>query len=466
VILLIIGLRGRKKNSLGRKNYEQFVLKLKNFFKPHIIEFQKFKDIHGIREITNEGVIKRIQNGVVTYQKLIRITGRDLSLIKDEDVEGIILNHADGYKSLKQSIKLIYVDEKVNLEESIAHLEKQKSKVSDKHISEINKIQNLIRQSAKINDETLQKGYYILLNSPAIEGLNKNNYFLGTLQDGVNIRLSEVQDKNTIMRVFNNIYLGATNPAKLFSTSFKNFTDVEHSSNVEFYKDHYTQNGQVHTILNIYTYPTLNPVCWLKPLALNEQSTIVQDVVVINDVIARDIINAQKIKSSANAQFIVGAFDQATYEHAQEKISELIDAVVSSDLKLLLLNTVIILHADEYQELMRLREETINSMAGKNFQINTLEYQQRSAFESLMTFNNSAKNIFLFNEITNLSLAAALPYSSMMINDVSGVYMGVDETNNTPVFLDPRIRDADGKRTNSNIAMTGKSGTGKTYVES
>lgn len=102
-------------------------------------------------------------------------------------------------------------------------------------------------------------------------------------------------------------------------------------------------------------------------------------------------------------------------------------------------------------------------MLSNDLRLRPCAFRQEAAFYSSLPICKWDKDIFkqMRRNILTSSLASAYPFVSFEMNDENGIYLGVNKTNNSLIFLD----NFDSKHyKNANIAIMGTSGSGKTYT--
>lgn len=124
---------------------------------------------------------------------------------------------------------------------------------------------------------------------------------------------------------------------------------------------------------------------------------------------------------------------------------------------------LITISAHSKQELEWKLGEMKAFLISNDLRIRPCFFRQEEAFMSSLPICKWDKDLFkaMRRNILTSSLASAYPFVSFEVNDENGIYLGVNKTNNSLIFLD----NFDSKHyKNANIAIMGTSGSGKTYT--
>lgn len=116
------------------------------------------------------------------------------------------------------------------------------------------------------------------------------------------------------------------------------------------------------------------------------------------------------------------------------------------------------------EELLNQRVRQVeNACASMDLQVRFAHCKQQQAFLSMLPLAQLDKDLELKlrrNALTT-AVAAAFPFTSYELCDDTGVFLGINQFNDTATILDFYDRD---KYSSGNIAVFGQTGAGKTFL--
>ena len=232
-------------------------------------------------------------------------------------------------------------------------------------------------------------------------------------------------------------------------------------SALEFKKDSFVLEQAYCTVYSIFNYPPEVGLKWLRPISLldnviisiiNEQGDKTELVKAIEY-----SIREQQVKALETAQTRLA---QSVDAEAQiEKSLELSQRIMSENVNVGKVNVYIEVFAESQDDLKKKCKDVEGKLSGLRFTVRRFPYLQEDGFDSLMPICENK-----YRDKTALSMPLDVFYASMGmissfgLNDPTGQYLGYDESSN-PIFLDLWAKS--NGRTNSNLAIMGKSGSGK-----
>lgn len=232
-------------------------------------------------------------------------------------------------------------------------------------------------------------------------------------------------------------------------------------SALEFKKDSFVLEQAYCTVYSIFNYPPEVGLKWLRPISLldnviisiiNEQGDKTELVKAIEY-----SIREQQVKALETAQTRLA---QSVDAEAQiEKSLELSQRIMGENVNVGKVNVYIEVFAESQDDLKKKCKDVEGKLSGLRFTVRRFPYLQEAGFDSLMPICENK-----YRDKTALSMPLDVFYASMGmissfgLNDPTGQYLGYDESSN-PIFLDLWAKS--NGRTNSNLAIMGKSGSGK-----
>lgn len=241
----------------------------------------------------------------------------------------------------------------------------------------------------------------------------------------------------------------------------QSWVDKVSPSLLEFKKESFCLEQAHCAVYSIFSFPPEVGLKWLRPITMME-NTIVKFC--CDEGNKADLIKSieysireQQIRQLENAQTKI---TQAV--NAQDEIEKsllLSQRVMSDNVNVMNLTVYIMVFGDSEEDLKKRCKDLEGRLSGLRMVPRRFPYLQEEGFDSM---NPVCEN--KYKELTGLTMPNDVFYAgtgfvpSYGINDPSGMYLGFDETAN-PIFLD--IWSKSCNKTNSNIAILGKSGSGK-----
>lgn len=142
-------------------------------------------------------------------------------------------------------------------------------------------------------------------------------------------------------------------------------------------------------------------------------------------------------------------------KHSLTEAEELLDDLRSKNQKMFLDNIIIMVTADDYEELEN-NTETIEAVIRKHIcSLSTLNFQQEKGLQSVLPLGNCTLKIR--RTLTTESTAVLLPFSSKEISQKNGMYYGLNAlSNNMILFSRLNLK-------NPNGFILGSPGSGKSF---
>lgn len=232
-------------------------------------------------------------------------------------------------------------------------------------------------------------------------------------------------------------------------------------SALEFKRDTFVLEQAYCTIYSIFNYPSEVGLKWLRPITKIENTM----VCIYNEEgdkaeLIKSIdysIREQQIKQAETAEKqLTAAVD------AQDKIEKsiaLAQRVQADNVNIGKITIYLLVYADTPEELRTLCKDVEGRLSAYRFVARRIPYMMEEGFDAMNPVIDNR-----YSEMTSLTMPLDVFYSGMGIvpsfgiNDPTGIYLGFDESAN-PIFLD--IWSKSNQKTNMNLSILGKSGSGK-----
>ena len=243
----------------------------------------------------------------------------------------------------------------------------------------------------------------------------------------------------------------------------KTFLDMYLPGNVTLYSDYIIQDSTYRTIWVIKAYPPLTrDQAILAELGRSSNITL--------HIIADTMNGAEESKiirqaSERNRSVVNTSTDTQTNIKAQQDFQDIQDMIVAlhRNHESLIKTTVYIeMYARDLETLNTIRSDVRSMLQSEAITFDELKDRQEQAYLSLIPGGRDQFKGAFSRALPQISTANLYPFSYTGKNDgAKAMFIGKD-ANGSYIFVDPDKRDS--THTNSNIAVLGNSGMGKSYL--
>lgn len=233
----------------------------------------------------------------------------------------------------------------------------------------------------------------------------------------------------------------------------------------EFKRDYFMYNNKYARTMFIKDMPSSLQDHLITDLAntnLNVMVTV--NVAPVDPYKALKIVNHQLTSMRANKLQAEKKAIQSGYtsdiinedlKHSLVEAEELLDDLRSKNQKMFLDNVIIMVTADDYEELNN-HTETIEAVVRKHIcSVSTLNFQQEKGLQSVLPLGNCTLKIR--RTLTTESTAVFLPFASKEITNQDGMYYGLNALSNNMILFNRLMLK------NPNGFILGSPGSGKSF---
>lgn len=162
-------------------------------------------------------------------------------------------------------------------------------------------------------------------------------------------------------------------------------------------------------------------------------------------------IENEKQRNRNNNDYLADASQKLLNE--KEKLDQFSKVLDTNDDHYFNSTMMVLIIASDMEELARIEEKLMNAASLKSLKIKSCFGKQREGLNSVLPLG-----IQEFKRVVNLSsscLAMLMPYKTQELNDIGGIYYGVNQLSQNVIFADKK------KLKNHNGLILGQSGSGK-----
>ena len=419
--------------------------------------------------------IKSIENGVVTYNnnmlaRVIRINSLNLMLLDREEQKIKINQFASILASIQWDCTIVKLERPMDLRTQI---DKQKEllKVQHRKFKEGNMNEDGYNNRLKqVNFEKRRLEYYndeahILSNEFYFIVYGRDPEEFRLLYDDIFSRFSQVKlnpeecDDDEIKYLYYHMY----NP--IGQKSLEDFSDNDNYINdilpdfIEFEPGKIKTDTMVATTFSVLDFPMNVNASWLAPLVNIDNTSCVINIENVPSTEARNLmdkaiteVRTQLLNKNKSSQDIAKQAQLESFLYILEEIergSEVLKRV----------NVMLMAYSDNEKDLKTIAHSVSSSIKQNSMKPDRLSFRQLDGYISMLPTPRDDIMDDHGRDIPCTSLGAGFPFVFQALEDENGFLLGNNKTN--LIFFDPTVRSP--ARTNSNIMIIGKSGSGKSH---
>ena len=426
-------------------------------------------------DISSFIAIKSIENGVVTYAnnrlaRVLKINSLNLALL-DKDEQRIKINQfASILASIQWDCTIIKLERPVDL---TSQIDKQKEllKVQHRKFREGNMNEDGYNNRLKqVNFEKRRLEYFndeakILSNEFYFLVYGNNPEDFKFLYDDIYSRFSQLKvnpqecSDDEIKYLFYHMY----NP--IGQKSLEDFADNDNYINdilpdfMEINSKRIRTDTMYATTYSVLDFPMNVNASWLAPLVNIDNTSCVINIENVPTNEARMLmdkaiteVRTQLLNKNKSSQDIAKQAQLESFLYILEEIergSEVLKRV----------NVMIMAYSDNEKELRTICHTVAAAIKQCSMKPDKLSYRQLDGYISMLPTPRDDIMEDHGRDIPCTSLGAGFPFVFQALEDENGFLLGNNKTN--LIFFDPTVRSP--ARTNSNIMIIGKSGSGKSH---
>ena len=419
--------------------------------------------------------IRSIDNGIIKYENnmyavVMRLGSLNLTLLDSEEQKVKINQFSSILSSLQWDCSIIKVERPMDLSGYIKKqkdlLKKQHVKYKEKEMNEegynqrlkqINLEKNLLTDYSE-NTPVLTNEFYIMMYGNSIEDLiySYNNSFERFEQIKLEPKkCSNAQIKSLIYVLYNPLGEKTTSDF-LDEENYKQDILPEY---LQFYSKKFKSDTMEACVHNVYDFPMNAGASWLAPLMNIPSTTCVINIKSVSTQQARGLmdkaiteVRTQLLSKSTSSESISKQAQLESFLYILEEIERGNEVLKQT-------NILIMGYSKEPNELKVISKNIVSSVKQYSMKVDKLAFRQIEGYIGVLPTPRDDIMIQNGRDMPSLSLAAGFPFVFQALEDTTGFLLGYNRTN--LIFFDPRGRSS--SRTNSNIMVIGKSGSGKSH---
>ena len=419
--------------------------------------------------------VKKIEDGVVTYvtnriSKVIKIGCLNLAYLSVEDQRSKIRQMTNAFNLIKGDCSIIKLERPLDLTDAINKQERlyvlQDEKFANHDMSEDgyqnrkNQVDMEWRTMKAYQDEypVMVKEFYLVIYGGNLEDLN---FVYNSVFEKLEINKLEPKkcDDNEIKALFHYMF----NPYSTKKPSdFEGVEDYKTEimpEELEFFATKIRTESMHASVYSTYEYPSDVPGAWLAMVAANPDTTVVINARNVDTSVAKMLMD-KAIREIRTQMLEHGKVSESMSKQTQlESFYQVLSDIERGNETLKLINIYSMNYGKTDKELRNNNRKVISSLKQQRFKIDKLPLMQMQGLISMLP---TPRDDILMNngrDIPCSTLGAGFPFIFQGLNDKDGFWLGYNGAG--LIFFDPKVRST--SRTNSNIMIIGKSGSGKSH---
>ena len=441
---------------------------------PLVKEMTSVQDIFPIKSIDESGIFELTER---KFSKLYALSDINFAGVTDEEQKAIIINFSKVLKTIpcrfSYSVANEHVDEK-KFHEKILYRMKH-----DKYDSLRKSYNKIIKDKVSDAKQGLFQTIYLTLTIRAEDMADAKGTF-GSIESAVRsafvgIGVNGIQ--GSVMRtvginermqlLFNLTHIGMSTE---YEFNFEREAAAKHDwinmispASIIFENEHFVMNGQPGKVFYIHEYPKSLESDMISALSKMNCTSYISvnnellDISGFKQEIARKYmavgmkIENEKQRNRNNNDYLADASQKLLNE--KEKLDQFSKELDTNDDHYFNTTMMILILAESKDELSKIEEKLTNAASLKSVKLKSCFGKQREGLNSVLPLG-----IQEFKRVVNLSsscLAMLMPYKTQELNDVGGIYYGINQLSQNVIFADKK------KLKNHNGLILGQSGSGK-----
>jgi len=419
--------------------------------------------------------IKKIENGVVTYvtnkiSKVIKVGCINLAYLSIEDQRSKIRQMTNALNLIKNDCSIVKLERPLDLTDAIAKQERlyslQDKKFENHDMSEEgykNRKEQVdfewqTLKAYQLDYPVMVKEFYMVIYGNNLDDLN---FVYESVFEKLEINKLEPKrcDDNDIKAFFYYMFnpYGDKKP-KDFANSEDYKLDIM-PEELEFFGTKFKTDSMHASVYSTYEYPNDVPGAWLSSVVVNPDTTVVINVRNVEVSTAKMLMD-KAIREIRTQMLEHGKVSESMSKQTQlESFYEVLSDIERGNETLKLINIYTMNYAKTDKELRNNNRKVVSSLKQQRFKIDRLPLRQMQGLIAMLP--TPRDDIILSNgrDIPCSTLGAGFPFIFQGLNDKDGFLLGYNGAG--LIFFDPKVRST--SRTNSNIMVIGKSGSGKSH---
>ncbi len=420
--------------------------------------------------------VKSIENGIVTftngkYGKVLKIGSLNISYLSIDEQHSKMRQLSNVFNAISADCSIIKIERKLDLTSSLKKQtaliplleEKYKNlEMTEKgFIQRRNQIEYEYELINSYNTEypVMLKSFYLMIYH------SNKEILLGAADDAFEkLSVAKLEPKMCNDAEIKTMYYYFYNPEGRRKEAFFEHKDVDYlkevlPENMEFFATKIKTDSVYESVMSTYDYPNEVGGAWLTPIMNMPNCTCVVNIRNVEQSTAKALMD--KAIREINTQILErGKMSENMSKRAQlDSFMEVLREIERGNEYLKLIGIYVMSYAPTEKELRTNNRKILNQFKQMRFKVDKLPLRQMQGLIAMLPTPRDDLILTNGRDIPSMTLGASYPFMFQDLKDKDGFLLGYNES--SLIFFDPKVRSP--SRTNSNIMVIGKSGSGKSH---
>lgn len=420
--------------------------------------------------------IKEIKDGLITfttntYGKIMKVGSVNLAYLSLEEQRFKISQLAGLLRNIDSACSIFKLERPMEITDNIRKQDRLMDLQHDKfRNNDMNEVGYKERVKQVLYEKNLLQDYNeknpIMINEFYFIIYGKNIDSLEHEYENALMRFNQLKldpercTDSQIKMFFYNVY----NPLKRLPINF--FDDKEEDYKRDIVPEELTFSGSKFktesmeaSIWSIYDYPLDVAGGWLSHVVNSSSTTCVINIRPVSETEGKRLMD-RAITEIRTQMLNRKSATQTEAERVQlESFYAIVDDISRGNEALRLVNTLVMSYAKDEKELRSVKREVRTNLRQNSLKIDTLPLRQQQGYIAMLPTPRDDIIDVNGRDMPSITLGASFPFVFQSLHDKDGFLLGYN--NASLIFWDPKIRNS--SRTNSNVMIIGKSGSGKSH---
>ena len=419
--------------------------------------------------------VKKIEDGVVTYttnkiSKIIKLGCINLAYLSIEDQRSKIRQMTNALNLIKNDCSIVKLERPLDLSEAIAKQERLYSLQDTKFANHDMNEEGYKNRKDQVDYEwqtlkSYQEDYPVMIKEFYLVIYGTNLEDLNFVYNGVfeKLEINKLEPKRCDDADIKALFYYMFNPyGEKKVTDFKTCEDYKSEimpNELEFFGSKIRTDTMQASIFSTYEYPSDVPGAWLAPVVSSPDTTVVINIKNVEVGVAKMLMD-KAIREIRTQMLDGGKVSESMSKQTQlESFYEVLSDIERGNETLKLANIYTMTYAKTDKDLRNNNRKVISSLKQQRFKVDKLPLRQMQGLIAMLP--TPRDDIIMTNgrDMPCSTVGAGFPFIFQGLNDKDGFLLGYNGAG--LIFFDPKVRST--SRTNSNIMIIGKSGSGKSH---
>ena len=420
--------------------------------------------------------VKSIENGVVTYttnkiSKVIKVGCLNLAYLSLEEQRSKIRQMTMALNLIKNDCSIVKLERPLDLTEAISKQERLYTLQDEKFQKNDMNEEGYKNRKAQVDFEwqtlkTYQNDYPVMIKEFYMIIYGNNLEDLNFVYESVfeKLEINKLEPRKCSDSEIKAFFYYIFNPygdknEKDFMDDNTNYKEDIMPQNIEFFGTKFKTDSMHASVYSTYEYPNDVPGAWLASVVANPETTVVVNIKNVEVATAKMLMD-KAIREIRTQMLEHGKVSESMSKQTQlESFYEVLSDIERGNETLKLINIYTMNYGRTDKELRNNNRKVISALKQQRFKVDKLPLRQMQGLIAMLP--TPRDDIILSNgrDIPCSTLGAGFPFIFQGLNDKDGFLLGYNGAG--LIFFDPKVRST--SRTNSNIMVIGKSGSGKSH---